>query len=242
MADTVLRSRTERRRRQRVRIGTTTIARFGAAGVLVFDLSDGGSRVEHFAPFSVGRRARFRLDWSGRPIETDAMVVSCRLHRFVPGKEGGTVYQSGLSFVEYIGEARHSLEQVVESLVVRSLAEQVANARGLGPVLEREMPVFRSGVVVGTDGEVDPIASVTTRLGASKLALERGFIRCTLLHGRRWERKWTTSSEQPADGFTMRASESAEGVERLCETYLRGNADDRRLIRLMAQMSVEPDE
>lgn len=239
MTDTALRSRTERRRRQRVRIGTTTIARFGAAGVLVFDLSDGGSRVEHFAPFSVGRRARFRLELSGEGVETDAVVVSSRLHRFVPGKEGGTVYQSGLSFVDYIGESRQSLEHIVESLVVRSLAEQVANARGIGPVLEREMPVFRSGVVVGTDGEVDPVATITQRLGASPLALERGYIRCTLVNNRRWERKWTSNPEQPLDGFTMRASEPPEAVDRLCETYFNGNTDDRRLIRLMAQMSLE---
>jgi hypothetical protein len=242
MADTALRSRTERRRKQRVRIGTTAIARFGAAGVLLYDLSDGGSRVEHFAPFAVGRRARFRLDWNGEGIETDAVVHSCRVNRFVPGKEGGTVFQSGLGFVEYVGSARESIAQIVETLVVRSLAEQVANSRGLGPVLEREMPVFRSGVVVGTDGEVDPVAEVTRRLAATSIVLERGYIRCSFLHNRRWERKWTSSPEQPEHGFTMRASEPAEAVDTLCETYERANADDRRLIRLMAQLSVEPDE
>ena len=241
MVDSPPRSRPERRRRQRVRIGQTLLARFGATSVIVLDISDGGARIEHFAPFKVGRVSRFNMPWSSGTIEAEATVVSCRVHRFIPGKDGGTVYQSGLSFNSYIGESRAFLLQVLESLVARSLSEQVANMRGLGPVLEKEMPVFRSGVVVAADGNLDADANMARRLAASAAALERGYTRCVLIKGRRFEIKWTNSKEQPEEGFTVRASEPREGVERLCEDYLKANENDRRLIRRLAMMSVEDE-
>jgi hypothetical protein len=150
------------------------------------------------------------------------------------------VYQSGLSFTEYVGDARALLLQVIESLVARSLAEQVANARGLGPVLEKDMPVFRSGAVVGTEGGVDADSSMARRLAASAAALERGYTRCVLIK-QRWEIKWTNSAEQPEEGFTVRASEPRESVERLCEDYRVAHEEDRRLIRRLAMMSVQDE-
>lgn len=242
VVDSAVRCRPERRRRQRVRIGQTLLARYGATAVIVLDISDGGARIEHFAPFQVAKVARFEMPWSGGTIMAQATVVSCRVHRFIPGKDGGTVYQSGLSFSEYAGDSRALLLQVIESLVARSLAEQVANMRGLGPVLEKEMPVFRSGVVVAADGSLDADAQMARRLAASAAALERGYTRCILVKGRRFDIKWTNSKEQPEEGFTVRASEPREGVDRLCEDYLRATDEDRRLIRRLAMMSVEDED
>lgn len=242
MVSTLRSPRPERRRRQRVRVGQTLLARLGPKAVIVLDLSDGGARIEHFAPLDVGKLARFEMPWSSGAIEATATVVSCRVHRFIPGREGGTVYQSGLSFNEYIGDGRTRLLQVLESLVARSLAEQVANMRGLGPVLEKEMPVFRSGVVVAADGNLDADADAARRLAASSAALDRGYTRCVLIKGRRFEIKWTNSADQPENGFTVRASELRDAVERLCQDYLRGSEEDRRLIRRLALLSVEDAE
>lgn len=231
-------SRPERRRKDRVRINTVTLGRFGATGVLVFDISDSGARIEHFAPLPRGKRARFRLDWGTLVIEVEAEVVACRVHRFASGREGGTVYQSGLRFTDYVADARARLTHLIESLVARSLAEQVANAKGLGPVLEKDMPVFRSGVV---DHEAQSSDDLQRRISTSPLAIDRGYIRCTLIQGRSWQKKWTANPDQPEDGFTVSAAESRDAIDRLCEVYYRGSSDDRKLIRILAQMSVEEE-
>jgi len=228
--------RKERRSKDRVRLGTVTLGRFGATGVLVFDLSDSGARIEHFAPLTRGKRARFQLRWETTEIEVEAEVVSSRVHRFAGGREGGTVYQSGLRFSNYVGNAHVQLTRIVESIVARSLAEQVANAKGLGPVLETDMPVFRSGVV---EHEVESNDEMQRRLSRSPIAIERGYIRCVLINGRVWQKKWTQNRDQPEEGFTVSAAESREAIDRLCETFYRADPDDRRLIRILAQMSVE---
>lgn len=228
--------RPDRRRSERVQINTVTLGRFGATGVLVFDISATGARIEHFAPLPRGKSAKFRLDWGTLVIEVEAEVVSCRVHRFASGRDGGTVYQSGLRFTDYTGKAREQLAELIESLVARSLAEQVANAKGLGPVLEQEMPVFRSGVV---DHEVQSTDEMKRRVSAAPIAVDRGYIRCTRVKPRIWQKKWTASREQPEDGFTVSAAEAREAVDRLCDVYDRGTDEDRRLIRILAEMSVE---
>ncbi len=206
--------RVERRRKPRVQLTRPIVARFGATPSVVLDITDAGARIEHFAGLEVGRRARFRLEWRDKKVEVDATVITCRVHRFAPT----TVYQSGLSFSDYVGDAAGALRDLVSTHVARSLAEQVANARGIGPVTERTMPVFRAGVV--------------------EHAADRGYLRCTLA-GNRWERKWTSSPDQPDNGFTVLSSEPPDNIEQLCEQYERSSASDREFIRTLAKVSVE---
>jgi hypothetical protein len=232
------RERPERRRKKRIQLTRAIIARFGATGAVLMDISDSGARIEHFTQFDIGKRASLRFDWNEKVIEVDAMVRSCRIHRFAHGDDGVTVYQSGLLFKEFIGDASSALKEMVATYVARSLAEQVANARGIGPVTERNMPVFRSGVVAGS-GLAEDQESSKRLIPDSALVVERGFIRCALVDNRRWEKKWTRTSEQPDNGFTVLASEPQDHIESLCETYWRANAQDRRLIQLMARLSIE---
>lgn len=230
----------ERRRKGRVRITHALIARFGAHGAVVFDISDSGARIEHFGRLEIGRKARFRVEWHKSVIETEAVVVSCKLHRFASGEEGGTVYQTGLSFIAFHGDAAEQLKELVSALVARSLAEQVANARGLGPVLEKEMPVFREGVVADSDAE--PLSdSAKNHAATSALASDRGYLRCTLIQNRYWQKKWTRRPDQPSDGFTVSASEPADQIDRLCDVYLRTDEENRHLIQVLARMSIRDD-
>ena len=228
----------ERRKKQRIVLTRGLIAKFGTTGAVILDITDSGARIEHFTRLELGRKARFRFEWQDTPIEVEAIVMSCRVHRFAHGDDGTTVYQSGLSFSEYVGEAGVLLREMVATIVSRSLAEQVANARGIGPVTERNMPVFRSGVVAAAG--IDPSQEKARRyIPVSEVAVDRGYTRCTLIANRRWEKKWTRSAEQPPDGFTVLATEPPEHVDQLCDTYLRGSDEERRLIRLLAQASVE---
>jgi hypothetical protein len=230
----------ERRKKQRIQLTRGIVARYGATPAVILDITDSGTRIEHFVRFDVGRKARFRFDWEDKPIEVEATVMSCRVHRFAHGDAGTTVYQSGLFFSEFYGNAANDLRDFVAQHVARSLAEQVANARGIGPVIEKNMPVFRSGVVA-TSG-IDATDEKSKRMiPDSAVVLERGFVRCTLI-GKNWEKKWSRTAEQPENGFTVRASEPSDHIDQLCETYLTGTSEDRQLIKLLAQISVERAE
>lgn len=229
----------ERRKKTRIQLSRVILARYGSLGVAILDITDSGARIEHFTRLDVGRKARLRLDLKQREIEVEATVRSCRLHRFAPGEE--TVYQSGLMFTDYSGDAAHQLKEMVATLVARSLAEQVANARGIGPVTERNMPVFRGGVMAGDGVDENAGEKAKRYLPDAALIADRGYMRCTLF-GDRWDKKWTRQPVQPADGFTVRASELQEHIDQLCETYLKGSAEDRKLIQLMATASLEKDE
>ena len=232
----------ERRKKQRVKLTRGLIARFGTIGAVILDITDAGARIEHFQRLELGRKARFRFDWQGKALELEAMVMSCRVHRFAHGDDGTTVYQSGLLFTGFADDAAARLREMVAAIVARSLAEQVANARGIGPVTEKNMPVFRSGTM--TASGIDPTDARKQKrfIPAAEVVADRGYTRCTLIDNRRWEIKWTRSSEQPPDGFTVLATEPAEHVQQLCETFLKSDADQRRVIRLMAEISVENQE
>jgi hypothetical protein len=232
------RNRTERRKKQRIQLTRGMISRLGATPAIILDITDAGARIEHFTRLDVGRRSHFRFDWQDKPIEVEATVVACRVHRFAHGDDGTTVYQSGLFFSQYVNDAHATLRDFVAMHVAHSLAEQVANARGIGPVIERNMPVFRSGVVA-TDG-IDASSQEKAKriLPQSAVAVDRGYIRCTLV-GNHWDKKWTRNADQPENGFTVLASEPADHVDQLCDTYQRSNTEDRLLIKLLAAVSVE---
>jgi hypothetical protein len=229
----------ERRKKQRIQLTRGMIARYGSTPAVVLDITDAGARIEHFSRLEVGRRARFRLEWGEKVIEAEATVVACRLHRFAHGDDGVTVYQSGLSFSQYVGDAAAALREFVAQHVARSLAEQVANARGIGPILESDMPVFRSGVVA-TNG-MEPDERSKRMIPTAAVVVDRGYVRCTL-NGNRWEKKWSRTAEQPEHGFTVLASEPQDHIDQLCDTFLKGSADERKFIKLLAQLSVERAE
>ena len=231
----------ERRKKQRIQLTRGIIARFGTTGAVILDITDAGVRIEHFVRLELGRKARFRFEWQQQEVAVEAIVMSCRVHRFAHGDDGTTVYQSGLSFCEYVGDAATTLREMVATIVSRSLAEQVANARGIGPVIERNMPVFRGGVV--TAEGIDQGQEKARRfIPTAEVAIDRGYTRCTLIANRRWEKKWSRSPEQPVEGFTVLATEPVEHVDQLCETYLHATEEERRLIRQLAEASVQTRE
>lgn len=234
------RSGQERRKKKRVRLTRGLLAKLGTIGVVVLDVSETGSRVEHFTRMQTGARTRLRFSWENRSVTAECIVVSCKVHRFFPGDAGSTVYQSGLLFTEYADDSLTTLKAMVSAFVARSLAEQVANARGIGPVLQNDMPVFRGGVVATTEVDMKS-ASMNKYLmpeTANEAATRSGYIRCRFMN-HRWEKKWTREYDEPADGFTVLATEPPDQIEKLCQTYSKADPETRRLIRLCAQMSVE---
>jgi hypothetical protein len=228
----------ERRKKKRIQLTRGIISRYGATPAIILDVTDAGARIEHFTRLDVGRSGAFRFEWAAKTIEVEATVCACRVHRFAHGDDGMTVYQSGLFFSKYVGDAQATLREFVAQHVARSLAEQVANARGIGPVIERNMPVFRSGGVVSSGMEASSQDKASRILPQSGVAVDRGYVRCTLI-GHRWDKKWSRHADQPENGFTVLASEPSDNIDQLCETYQKSSAEDRQFIKLLAAVSVE---
>jgi len=157
----------ERRKKQRIQLTRALIGRFGVMGVVILDITEAGARIEHFDRLDLRKRASFRLDWQQQTIETTAEVRSCRIHRFASGDQGATVYQSGLFFTDYVGEAQAKLRELTTFVVARSLAEQVANARGLGSFTST--PVS-SGTTASTAPPRPPCLRASTANGSTPAA------------------------------------------------------------------------
>ena len=64
-----------------------------------------------------------------------------------------------------------------------------------------------------------------------------GFVRWELAEGR-WNAYDASDARQPENGFTIAASEADEQVELLRRTYESGDAEARRLTRMLAELSV----
>ena len=65
------------------------------------------------------------------------------------------------------------------------------------------------------------------------------FLRCRWSDGR-WSREVTASREQPAEGFTIAASETEDQVTLLQLAYEESNDQERRLLREFAATSLSP--
>lgn len=229
----------ERRKKVRVRLARSIVARLGTIGAVLIDISESGARLEHYSPLQTGKRIRLRFEWEKKPVSVDCQILACSVRRFASGDEGLTVYQSRLMFVDLDADSLAALRQMVTAFIGRALAEQVANARGIGPVLERgAMPIFQSGVLTTNLAETIKAPETRHLIPEKSLAKEQGFVTCRLVHNR-WEKKWTRTSLQPEDGFTVRAAEPIDQVDKLCQTYRSADQPGREFIRLLARLSIE---
>lgn len=233
-----LRNRAERRQRKRILLSSPLVARVGSFGAVLIDISDGGARVEHYTRMKTGQETTVRFEWDGHRIELPCRVMSCRVVRFASGDDGLTVYQSGLAFVEPEGESAVLLRNITTTFVARALAEQVANAKGVKPLDTDNMPIFRGGVLSSNAFESADAQRNKHLIPIKKIVTQRGFLCCRLTKTG-WTKKWTMDPTQPEQGFTVSVHEPAEQVALLCETYQKGNASERELIRSMAALSVD---
>lgn len=81
------------------------------------------------------------------------------------------------------------------------------------------------------------IGGDATLTAASEIAPTDVFVSYRLADGG-WKRRRSLLPDQPEDGFTVRASVPQEDIDLLCRTYESGDAESRRLTRLMAELSV----
>lgn len=231
--------RQERRRQSRIRLASPLVGRVDSYGAVLLDISEGGARLEVYTRLRTGSIAKFRFDWEGQAIETSCNVLACGVARLAGGEKGATVYHARVSFVEPEGVSAQSLKRIVTTHLTRALAEQVANAKGVLPVDEQRMPIFRGEVLTSNRYAETSAQRNAHLLPASDVIKQRGYICCRLNSGGIWSRKWTRDATQPSEGFTVSVHEASDQVALLCRTYADADRAMRELIRRMAALSLE---
>jgi hypothetical protein len=208
----------ERREFQRLRLDRPVVGRFGASNILILNIGVGGALLEHHALIEVGEKRRLLFQWNEKAIVLEAEVVRSTVERFAGSGEKKTpVYNSGIRFVEAIGESDQLLRQMIGFYLTRALEIQKANARGQA-----------------FDESAFP-DQANSRLMGIRADGSRGYITCRL-DGGRWQRTPTLRSVQPANGFTVSATE--QDIDLLCSSYEEANDEGRNLIRMLAELSV----
>lgn len=203
----------ERRRHARIKLDEPLPGRFGAARVAVYELSVNGFMVAHEARYAPGEVDHLVFDCDGTDIDLLCRLVRSTLRRLSRSLGEKSIYHSGLQIVESLGDAYDKLRQCIANRIIRALAEQKANARGIPPL---QAYMYQPG------------KSDTYR-------------RCELVNGE-WRKTETERAEQPGNGFTVSAEVDSEHVDMLCRTWEMTTAEGRRLTQMLAALSISRNE
>jgi hypothetical protein len=204
----------DRREFQRLHLAKPILALMDGQNALILDIGVGGAYIEHYGALPAGAQFRLLFRWRGTDVE-----YLCEVRRSTVVRAGGDnmsiVSHSGVQFVEAIGDADARLNDMMATFVGRVLAAQRANASG-------------------TPESAESLS--LTQLGGARRARSRGWVSFRLVN-RVWRRALSTSPAQPEDGFTVAAYEDEDELLSLCESYETADAEGRRLIRLLAELS-----
>jgi hypothetical protein len=163
------------------------------------------------------------LSATGAGVETDELLpedAQALLRFFWRGQElelrartaRKVETRTGLEFLE----ESETLCELLAASATELLRAQEANAAG-----QREANVFGD----------------ETLTAASARARLTGYVTWTLNEGG-WKATHSLLPDQPPNGFTVSAGEDGEQVAMLCRTYEAGDAEARRLTRMLAELSV----
>lgn len=119
--------------------------------------------------------------------------------------------RTGIRFVE----ENETLRRLISGCATEMLMALEANARG--------------------DREANVVGDET--LTAAWRSQATGFVRW-IFGGGAWRSERSLLPDQPPDGFTIAAAEPEEQVILLCRTYENGDAEARKLTRMLAELSV----
>lgn len=206
---------TDRRSFQRLKLAKPILATLAGHSALILDIGMSGAFVEHYGTVAPGNRFELSFKWQGEDV-----TYKCEVNRTSvikqpggPGESG--VSQSGVTFTEAVGDSDERLQEMMATFVGRILAAQRANA----------------------EAEEQESAAVLYQLGQARRTRSRGYM-AYLWDGESWVCRHTQLGEQPRNGFTVAGHEDQEELEMLCRAYEKGDDEARRLIRLVAELSV----
>lgn len=207
----------DRRKFQRLRLSKPILSTARGQNALVLDIGVAGAFLEHYGTAEPGEKFNLFFRWKGDQVE-----FGCEVVRSFVVREGGdgasVVSHTGVRFIKAHGDSTAKLQDLIATFVGHVLAAQKANA---------------SGEAAG--------AAILNQLGNARRMRSRGYISYRLREGT-WWRVPTSSPEQPDDGFTVSTHEDDEEVASLCRAYEYADEEGRRLIRLVAELSVDSSE
>lgn len=207
----------DRRKFQRLELQKPILALMRGQNALVLDIGMAGALIEHYGDAQHGDRFPLVFRWHGQEVQLDCEVVRSTMNRAIAGDGQSKVSHTGVRFIDPSGEAADRLQDLIVTFVGRILTAQKANA---------------AGELGRSSGE-----TILATLGDARRARTRGFVTYRLKDAT-WWRIPADGPEQPLDGFTVAAWEDEDEVESLCQTYEAADEEGRRLIRMVAELSV----
>src|SRR5688500_3594600 len=203
-------------RRQNGRVTPTQRIRgmVGNVPIYVLDLSLAGVRVAHQDQLpAIGQTATLVFEWEGRRFTGKAEVRRTKVEKLAKTRFEKSLYHSGLFVTPNDAFSSAIIKDIIQSCHDRALDEQRANAEGIPAVAAQS---FQTGK--GDD-----------------------YVRCEL-RATGWVKSATRDPQQPANGFTISASEEPSKIATLCRTWEIGDAEARRLIKTFAALSISKSE
>lgn len=206
----------ERREFQRLKLSKPILATMRGVNALILDIGVAGAFVEHYGTVSPGERFPLVFRWQGADVEFLCEAARTLVVR-TPGGDGESVVsQTGLRFVEGVGDAHSRLQDLIASFLGHIFAAQKANAAG--------------------ENAQSPGEQILARLGEARRMRARGFVAWYFSDGE-WTSVPTESRRQVTNGFTVGTHEDEEEVRTLCRAYEHADEEGRDLIRMVAELS-----
>lgn len=199
----------ERRTAERLRPAGAIPVMFGRGSGTIVDLSSGGMRLRHSGAVTRGSQLRVAFEWQKKRFAAMAEVLASRVASLGDAAGAPTMFESRIRFTFVSELSREVLQRVLAAISSNELRRWIANLQGWN---ENETHGGNSAAV-------------------------GSYLRCRLV-GSQWKKTWTQNPAQPQHGFVVPATVSTLEIETLCDTYYHASADERHLIRLLAEEAV----
>jgi hypothetical protein len=203
----------DRRRYGRVHLVPPLRGEIDGIFAAISEISLTGIRLMHEAALPNAAEHQIRFKWKEYTIRLRGEVIRTTIKKLAKKAGESTLYESGVRITQTVGESHDLLRELIGDFVVRSINEQLANARG-----------------------VPPLAAYSYQTGKGDR-----YRRCELVNGS-WRRVETTDPQQPANGFTISAEVEPADLDLLCRTFEVCDAEGRRLTQVLAQLSISKRE
>jgi hypothetical protein len=217
---------TSRRTTNRLVFRMPRPARFATYEVVLLDLSLSGAGIQHPNQIPPGTRSTLRFRLEREYHELTCEIRQSKLQLVRQGAKTLQIYRSGLQFVGLEGQTetiKEALRKRVQRAIARQQADAFANSEAMNGIDES------SGAI--------PLNALASWMET------RAYVRCVLERNGKWKSEKVESPEQPASGFTVSSDEGEKEIELLRRAFEKANEEQRRLIRVFAQITLaEPSD
>jgi hypothetical protein len=203
----------DRRRYGRIHLAPPLRGEIDGLFAAISEISLVGVRLMHDTRLPAETSHQIRFKWKEFTIRLRGEVIRTTIKKLAKRPGEASLYESGIRITEAVGESEKLLKDLIADFVVRSINEQIANARG-----------------------VPPLAAYSYQTGKGDRHR-----RCELVNGA-WRKVETTDPQQPPNGFTISAEIEADEVDMLCRTFEVCDAEGKRLTQILAQLSISKKE